>query len=358
MGEKMRIVLNANYDHPSNQGGVSTFNRNIIKILDNYNLRVLCYTGKKKKIYKVDIDKVIEIYNFSRIIKSIDARIFKYKLQKFIVKRNIKKLNPNICIINSFEDIKLLENLKIKKIMVQHTDFKIYWNKFFYKQEGDFLKKLINEIDCLVCLSEYSKKSFINKLKFPEEKIKVIRHTSDIDNLISKKEKNRTLIMLTRLSSEKRIELVIKAMKKLPEYELNIYGAGEKKVELEKLIKKEELKNVKLCGITNRIKEKLDKSGIFIMTSDFEGYPISAIEAMRRGLPIILRDTFDSAKDIIQGNGVLLDEKWNENNFVEAVKEIYKNYEEFSKKSKKLGERYNFDKIKKEWINLMMELEK
>ena len=34
-------------------------------------------------------------------------------------------------------------------------------------------------------------------------------------------------------------------------------------------------------------------------------YPISTIEAMRRGLPIVLRNTFDSAQDIVINNGVL-----------------------------------------------------
>ena len=42
------------------------------------------------------------------------------------------------------------------------------------------------------------------------------------------------------------------------------------------------------------------------MTSDYEGYPITLIEAARRGLPIILRNTFDSAQDIVIDNGILL----------------------------------------------------
>ena len=46
------------------------------------------------------------------------------------------------------------------------------------------------------------------------------------------------------------------------------------------------------------------------MTSDFEGYPITLIEAMRRGFPIVLRNTFDSAQDIVINNGVLLEKEW------------------------------------------------
>lgn len=90
------------------------------------------------------------------------------------------------------------------------------------------------------------------------------------------------------------------------------------------------------------------------MTSDYEGYPISTIEAMRRGLPIILRDTFDSAKDIVINNGILLDKNWNEDKFVEAVKKTYNNYEYYSENSKKLGERYEFEEIKREWEKVVL----
>ena len=79
---------------------------------------------------------------------------------------------------------------------------------------------------------------------------------------------------------------------------------------------------------------------------------------MRRGLPIIIRDTFGSANDIVVNNtnGILLDKEWNEDKFVEAVKKIYDNYEYYSENSKKLGKRYDFEIIKREWDTLFKEL--
>ena len=92
------------------------------------------------------------------------------------------------------------------------------------------------------------------------------------------------------------------------------------------------------------------------MTSDYEGYPITDIEAMRRGLPIVLRNTFDSAPDIVQDNGILLDKEWDEDKFVEAVKKVYDNYEYYSKNSLKMGKRHDFEVIKKEWDKLFNNL--
>ena len=166
-------------------------------------------------------------------------------------------------------------------------------------------------------------------------------------------------MILSRLeNSAKRLDLAIKAMKKLPDFTLNIYGEGPAENFYKEIIKKENIKNVFLKGSTNKVQEKLDESSIYVITSDFEGYPVSSIESMRRGLPIIVRDTFGAAGDIVVDNinGVLLDKDWKEDKFVEAVRKIYNNYEYYSENSKKLGKRYDFEVIKGEWDILFKEL--
>lgn len=352
----MRILLNTSYDHPLNSGGVSTFNRNIINIFSDEDLVVLAYYSNKLKLFSNNIKNLIELYPKNRIFRSIDARIFKYKIQKSMLKNKIEKINPDICIFNSPNDLEvIIENKNIKKILVQHINFDKYIE--IYGKDRITLGNLIKKIDCFVCLSEYDKERFSKELNISLKKFEVIRHISSIELKKEKKEKNKNLIMIARLHNEqKRFDLAIKAMKKLPEFSLKIYGDGDLTL-FEELINKNNLKNVELCGPTTKVKEKLDEAGIFIMTSDYEGYPISLIETMRRGLPIVLRDTFDSARDIVINNGVLLEKEWNEDKFVEAVEEIYNNYEYYSKNSNKLGERYNFEKIKKEWKRLFGEIE-
>ena len=92
------------------------------------------------------------------------------------------------------------------------------------------------------------------------------------------------------------------------------------------------------------------------MTSEYEGYPISTIEAMMRGLPIILRNTFESAPDIVQNNGILLDKEWDEDKFVEAVYKIYQNYDYYSKNAIEMGKRHTFETIKNKWLNFIKEV--
>ena len=157
--------------------------------------------------------------------------------------------------------------------------------------------------------------------------------------------------MVARLENkQKRFDLAIRAMKKIPDFTLNIYGSGEKGAEfLKGIIEKEDIKNVKVHGSTNQVQQKLDEAGIFIMTSDYEGYGITLIEASRRALPLIVRDTYDAAKDIVIENGILLPKEWDEDKFITAVKQIYENYEYYSENSKKIGERHSFETIKNEW---------
>ena len=67
----------------------------------------------------------------------------------------------------------------------------------------------------------------------------MIRFPNNIDILKTKKEKNKNLIILSRLeNSAKRLDLAIKAMKKLPDFTLNIYGEGPAENFYKEIIKK------------------------------------------------------------------------------------------------------------------------
>lgn len=143
-------------------------------------------------------------------------------------------------------------------------------------------------------------------------------------------------------------------MKKLSEFTLEIYGSGQDEKILKQMVIDEKLEErVFFKGATNKVKEKLDEAGIFIMTSDYEGYPITTIEALMRGMPIILRNTFESAPDIVQNNGILLDKEWDEDKYVEAVYKIYQNYDYYSKNAIEMGKRHTFEVIKNEWVNFI-----
>lgn len=346
----MKILFITIENHPGTLGGIQTFGRNL-KAIYGENLIFITNKFDREKIY--DVKDVIEVFSSNKILRAIN-KICKNIFRKFLIIKNIKKINPDICILSSEKELEFIKNIKAKVIFVQHSSPERY-----LKVNQDFLKKIsIRNPDYFVCSSLKDVDEFKSNLRNDNIEFKVIRFPNYINLLKEKKEKKKVLIVIARLSNgSKRLDLAIKAMKKLPDFTLNIYGDGEDREFYKKIIKEEKIINVVLKGATNKVKEKLDESGIYIMTSDFENYGICNIEAMRRGLPIIIRNTFNAATDIVVSNtnGILLEKEWNEDKFVEAVRKIYDNYEYYSENSKKLGERYSLEVIKKEWDKLLME---
>ena len=347
-----KIVSMALFADPRTQGGIETFNRNLKEFFPE-NLVMITNTNNYSKLYNVQ--DVLEVGSNNIIFKVIN-KILKNKWRESLILKEVEN-NLEETIIFSFPyEVQLLKNIKAKKILVQHGNFDNYMSNYCGGRQ-DYINGIKEDVDYFVALSKYDAERFIKELNLDRNKVKVIHNYSKIEILEKKKIKNKKLIIIARMDIyHKGLDLAIKAMKKLPEYTLDIYGeehkAGEKE-KLERILKENEIFNVFLRGSTNKVQEKLDESGIFIMTSNYEGYPISTIEAMRRGLPIVLRNTFEAAQDIVIDNGILLEKEWDEDKFVEAVRKVYDNYEYYSENSKKLGERYSSEVIKKEWTNLL-----
>lgn len=98
-----------------------------------------------------------------------------------------------------------------------------------------------------------------------------------------------------RLDDNKNHAMLIEAFAEIkedfPDYRVVIYGEGEDRSKLEKLVAKRKLYGrVSLPGRTDKIEEKIYKSSLFVMTSDTEGMPNALIEAMSLGLCVISTD--------------------------------------------------------------------
>ncbi len=347
-----RIVSMTLFSDPRTQGGIETFNRTMKNFYPE-NWMMITNSNRDSKIY--DVADVTEIGSQNIFFKIIN-RMLKNKWRESLILKEVEKNLDGVIIFSFPHEVQLLKKIKAKKILVQHGNFDNYMSNYCGGRQ-DYINGIKNDTDYFIALSPQDGKRFKEELNLSENQIKVIRHSSKMKLLKIKKEKNKKLIIIARLDIyHKGLDMAIKVMKKLSDFTLEIYGdehrEGEKE-KLEKIIKENNISNVFLRGSTNKVQEKLDESGIFIMTSNYEGYPISTIEAMRRGLPIILRNTFEAAEDIVIDNGVLLEKEWNEDKFVEAVKKVYANYEYYSENSKKLGERHSFEVIKKEWDKLL-----
>lgn len=343
----MKIICIGKGNDPRCLGGVETFERNLEKIFKD-NIKFYVYNSDKEYIF--NCENIRNIQETTSIKEKIYLKILgKTRYTSY----EVKKEKPDVVIINKPKDLRMIKGGNFKKVLIQHGALEQYKKGAFASK--DVVELIQKELDYYVFLSDNSKKLFLNFLKLNESQGITIRHSCEVELLNKTKVKNKKLIIIARLeNSQKRIDLAIKAMKKLPDFILDIYGDGPHEEMLKKIVIDEKLEDrIFFKGRTTKIKEKLDESSIFIMTSDHEGYGITNIEAMMRGLPIILRNTFESAPDIVQNNGILLEKEWNEDKFVEAVYKVYENYEYYSKNSIEMGKRHTFEVIKNKWLEFI-----
>jgi L-malate glycosyltransferase len=98
------------------------------------------------------------------------------------------------------------------------------------------------------------------------------------------------LVAVGNLRQQKNYPYLLEALKKVkPWVTLDIYGEGPMRTELQEQIDKAGLP-VSLCGLTYQLPRLLPQYDAFVMSSFYEGQPLSLLEAMAAGLPAILAD--------------------------------------------------------------------
>jgi poly(glycerol-phosphate) alpha-glucosyltransferase len=101
--------------------------------------------------------------------------------------------------------------------------------------------------------------------------------------------------IVARLEAQKRLQDAIAAfaqvVEAVPAARLDIYGDGSKRADLQAEIERRGLQeNVVLRGFDPEARDALWSASAFLMTSSFEGYPLSTLESMSRGCPVVSYD--------------------------------------------------------------------
>lgn len=106
--------------------------------------------------------------------------------------------------------------------------------------------------------------------------------------------KSNTILAVGRLHEQKGFDLLLQAWqpieKTYSDWSLRIVGEGPKRAELEAQIESQGLKRVVLAGTTNDVLSEYAAASLYILSSRYEGLPLSLIEAMWSGLPCIAFD--------------------------------------------------------------------
>ena len=282
----------------------------------------LCKSLDKKKyiiniisIGKCDYKKEFNNFGvkvFELKTKKVSKSIF--KLNSLVKKIISNKFSKNIFIsgihyanVTSIISLRSIKNLKL--IVVERTDIqelKIHYN---------FVKFIKNTLIYVLLKIFYKKADLVitnsSKAKNDLQKIcntKVIKITppsfSGYEKIKKNRRKSKSLQILTvgRLSWEKDIHTMIKAIGEIKEKKiiLKILGDGKEKEKIKNLIKKYKLqKRIFVLGHKKKPKKYYLESNLYINASHFEGFPNAIVEAINFNLPVICSNCKGGSKEII-----------------------------------------------------------
>jgi glycosyltransferase involved in cell wall biosynthesis len=212
---------------------------------------------------------------------------------------------------------------KISLHVQVHTDFlsKYFRQESLYNLLQYFLGKfIIKKADGFRVVSRRIKESLI-RLGISKDKITVVPIYVEIKSpaegearsgrqklKVKSQSHNNKFIFLTvgRLVPVKNIELQIKAMaeilKKYPNTELWIVGDGPEKEKLQTTnYKLQTTKNIRFWGWQDNLERFYCQADVFLLTSNYEGWPQVVIQAAFFSLPILITN-FSSAGEFIVNN--------------------------------------------------------
>ncbi len=195
---------------------------------------------------------------------------------------------------------------------------------------------LISRANSIRVVSNRLKIEIVQKFRVSEDKITVAPIYTKVEGYEVEcyKEKSDKFIFLTigRLVKIKNIELQIKSIKNLiskyNNIELHIVGDGEERQNLKKLVKNLNLENcVKFFGYQETLEKFYNNSDAFLLTSNYEGWGLVIIEALKYKLPIIMTDVGCAGEVVVDNENALIIPANNQEALENAMSQIYENQE-------------------------------
>lgn len=312
------------------------------------------YTLNKNDKWAVPTKRdVLNTLKKGKIIKAI-KQFMQNKEREIDIKKAktfIRNYDPDYIIVSQYQILDSIpKEYLAKTINVHHNSFNRVLNiktllkynnlvKFCWLSEGTMNK---------------AKKYGLNNNFYIYNPVKF--NTSSIANV----KDNKKLIVLTRLVQEKRIDLMIKIVEdvfKDSQYQdwiFEIYGTGILESEIRKTISNK--KQIILKEVTDDAQKAYLNASINLNTSDYEGFPMSILEANECGVPTVTFNYGEAVNEqVIDGKTgfvVKQDDLTDYTNKLKLLMDDKKLLTKMSKECKKYNQKFYVDNIIKDWEKL------
>lgn len=330
----------------------------------------LCDKGYKVEIFSVlnsdciiPLNKKVNLHFLSsNTIKKENKlqRVGRKIYELYLVKKLVNKLEYEIVISTRNEYNVLLSkhgqhNFCIAMLHNEYTKREMYNFKYDYKNINYFVQlndTMQDEIREIMKNNHFTKiitiPNFINKRK--------VGHVQR-ENIVISVGGMRWVKGFDRL-----VEIWKLVAEENPEWKLHIIGTGEEALNIEKLVSKYKLEDsIELTGYIDneKVLDLMGHSKIYALPSRLEAFGFVIIEAMQNGLPVVSFDVRTGPANIIENekDGYLIPDNDVET-FACKLRELMNNktlLNEMSQKAINKSEKYETDKVIKEWMSIIEE---
>lgn len=175
-----------------------------------------------------------------------------------------------------------------------------------------------------------------------------------------KKNKKKIIITSARFVPEKRYDVLLNAFYELRkirnDVSLIILGNGPLFDTIKDSVPEEYKNDIIFYGFQNNPYYFMRQSDLFVLTSDFEGFPNVIIEAFSCGLPVIATDAKTGPKEIIkEGKNGYIVPRGDFQMLAKKIDDLLSSgeLEKYKKCAKASVNQYSIEKISNEYINLL-----
>ncbi|MEC4853293.1 MAG: glycosyltransferase family 4 protein, partial [Jaaginema sp. PMC 1079.18] len=169
----------------------------------------------------------------------------------------------------------------------------------FLEQKFEFLASRI------ICVSEYDRNLGIAAGMNPDRIVTIHNGMPDIPNALHANPCQSDpvqMVMVARMDTQKDHTTLIQAISEISNIKLQLVGDGPKKTTIQTQVNSLGLShNVEFLGYREDIAHILAKTQIFLLISNWEGFPCTTLEAMRAGLPVIVSNVGGASEALIEG---------------------------------------------------------